>query len=175
VLTFVATPATLTPAGATAGVTKCVTSQLVVWLNTRGNGTAGSEYYDLEFTNLSPRSCYLDGYPGISGVNLAGQQLGSAAGRDAVHAPAVITLASGTSAQGLAVFTSGDTATAVVQLTDVANFTAGTCAHASAAGLRVYPPDQTASKVVPFPFVACSRRGPVYLHVEAMQKGVSGN
>ena len=34
--------------------------------------------------------------------------------------------------------------------------------------LRVYPPDATASKVVPFPFGACARVGPAYLNVEAV-------
>jgi hypothetical protein len=38
----------------------------------------------------------------------------------------------------------------------------------------VYPPDQTASKIVPYPFVACSKRGPLILHVEPIQKGVLG-
>jgi hypothetical protein len=175
VLTFAGLPTALTSAGATTGVAKCTTSQLVVWLNTRGNGAAGSVYYDLEFTNLSAHSCTLEGYPGLSGVNLAGRQLGSAAARDAARVPAVITLTSGTSATGLAVFSSGSTATVVVQLTDTANFAATACDHATAAGLRVYPPDQTASKVVPFPFVACSRSGTVYLHVEAMQKGIVTN
>jgi hypothetical protein len=41
-----------------------------------------------------------------------------------------------------------------------------------AAGLRVYPPGQTASELVPYPFEACARSGPVYLHVEAVQAGL---
>jgi hypothetical protein len=36
--------------------------------------------------------------------------------------------------------------------------------------LRVYPPGETRSKVVPFPFRACARSGPVYLHVEALTR-----
>jgi hypothetical protein len=172
VLTLAGAPAALTPAGATSGVAKCTTSELVVWLNTRGNGTAGSMYYDLQFTNLSAHSCTLEGYPGLSGVNLAGRQLGSAAARDSTPSPRLITLTSATSAMGLGVSSSSNTATAVVQLTDVGNLASSSCAHATAAGIRVYPPDQTASKVVPFPFVACSHAGPIYLHVKSIQKGI---
>ncbi len=38
------------------------------------------------------------------------------------------------------------------------------------AGLRVFPPGQTASKVVPFPLPACTRKNVVYMYVEPVQK-----
>jgi hypothetical protein len=41
----------------------------------------------------------------------------------------------------------------------------------TAAGLRVYPPNQTRARLVPFPFGACSRAGPIYLHVTAAKPG----
>jgi Domain of unknown function (DUF4232) len=59
----------------------------------------------------------------------------------------------------------GKTATAVLQIVDAGNFPPSACHPVTAAGLRVFPPNQTRSKVVPFPFGACSRRGPVYLIV----------
>jgi Domain of unknown function (DUF4232) len=136
----------------------CATSGLVVWLDTRGNGAAGSIYYRLELTNLSGRACTLFGYPGVSAVNLAGRQLGSAAGRDPVHGPHLVTLARGA------------TATVVLRIADVGNYPAATCRPVTAAGLRVYPPNQRASRLVPFPFRACSRPGPVYLSVEVAEK-----
>src|SRR5690349_5898638 len=37
----------------------CATSGLDIWLNTQGNGAAGTIYYDLEFTNLSGSTCTL--------------------------------------------------------------------------------------------------------------------
>ena len=46
----------------------------------------------------------------------------------------------------------------------------GTCHHVVAAGLRVYAPGQTRSSTIPFPFVACSNRGPVYLYVGSAQR-----
>ena len=39
----------------------------------------------------------------------------------------------------------------------------------TAAGLRVFPPNQTQSKRVPFPFTACSKTGPLYLKIMPVQ------
>ena len=153
-LTFQA--ATTGPAGA-AGTPSCATSGLVVWLDTRGNGTAGSVYYELKFTNLAGHACHLLGYPGVSGVGLGGHRLGSPASRNHAHTPSVVTLARGATAEAL------------LQIIDAGNFSSASCHQVTAAGLRVFPPNQTASKVVPFPFRACSRSGPVYLTVQAVR------
>jgi Protein of unknown function (DUF4232) len=131
----------------------CTSGSLVVWLNTQGDGTAGSIYYTLEFTNLSGRACSLHGYPGVSAVGLGGQRLGSPASRNPLSPVRVATLQKGA------------TAKAVLQITEAGNFPSRTCGQTTAAGLRVYPPNQTAAKIVPFPFAACARSGPVYLHV----------
>lgn len=136
---------------------KCATSELVVWLDTRGDAAAGSTYFGLKFTNLSGHACTLVGYPGVSAVDLAGHQLGSAASRNPSQAHAVS-------------LARGATATAVLRIVVAGNFPTSTCHRVTAAGLRVYPPNQTASKVVPFPFDACSRGGPVYLSVAAVTK-----
>lgn len=148
----------------------CTTANLDVWLNTTGNGAAGSIYYDLNFTNLSARTCTLYGYPGVSAITQAGIQLGSAAGRDDAHAVSVITLTSARSAKGLETATSHNTATVILQITDVGNFPAATCVPITAAGFRVYPPNQKESTVVPYPFVACERTGTRFLHVESVQR-----
>jgi Protein of unknown function (DUF4232) len=140
-----------------ASTPKCATSGLVVWLNTQGDGAAGSISYTLEFTNLSARTCTVGGYPGVSAVNLAGHQLGSAASRDTAHTPRTVTL------------TSGASAVATLRIVEAGNFPSTTCHQVTAAGLRVFPPNLTASKVVPFPFSACSSTGPVYLTIRAVQ------
>ena len=44
------------------------------------------------------------------------------------------------------------------------------CDAVTAAGLRVYPPDQTASKIVPFPLKACTSSGLVYMGVAPVQQ-----
>jgi hypothetical protein len=43
------------------------------------------------------------------------------------------------------------------------------CQPVTAAGLRVYPPDQRVAKVVPIPFGACPHAGPVWMHLEPVQ------
>lgn len=146
--------ATGSVAHASTRTAACTTHGLVVWLDTNGKGTAGSTYYKLGFTNLSGRRCVLFGFPGVSAVDLAGRRLGSAAGRDAHVHPTSVALAS------------GRTANAVLQIADTSVFAKTLCRPVTAAGLRVYPPNQTRSKIVPFPIRACSRAGPVYLHVQ---------
>jgi hypothetical protein len=146
------------PASA-AGPQGCATSGLVVWLDTRGDAAAGSAYYPLRFTNLTDRRCTLYGYPGVSAVDLRGRRLGSAASRDRAFTPGVVVLEPGA------------TATGTLRITDASNFSPTDCRPVTAAGLRVYPPGRTASKLVPFPFRACSLAGPVYLSVRAVRPG----
>ena len=143
---------------APSAAARCVTPRLVVWLATNeGGAAAGSVFYTLNFTNLSGRACALAGYPGVSAVDLGGRRLGSSAGRNP-HAPfRVVTLQA------------GGTASAVLQISQAANFPTAACHRVSAAGLRVYPPNAFKSKIVPIPFSACSRSGPVYLHVERVR------
>lgn len=148
-----------TRAAVSAAMPVCATSGLVIWLNTQGDGAAGSSYYHLELTNLSGHACSIRGYPGVSAVNLAGHQLGAAAGRDRAQPNPLLALAPGA------------TAAVLLRIVDADNFPASRCRQVTAAGLRVYPPNQTTAKVVPFPFRACSRQGPTYLTVRAVQKG----
>ena len=60
------------PLVARSAIPKCATSGLVVWMDTNGNGAAGTIYYELQFTNLSGQTCTLTGYPGVSAVKLNG-------------------------------------------------------------------------------------------------------
>ena len=129
-----------------------------MWIDTQGDAGAGSVFYTLEFTNQSGHACVLTGYPGVSAVDLRGHRLGSAAFRNPSAAHAVS-------------LTNGATASAQLRIAQAANFPASACNLAAAAGLRIYPPNQTASKVVPIPFNACSRTGPVYLSVKAVSAG----
>jgi Protein of unknown function (DUF4232) len=163
------------PASSAAAVAPaCTTANLDVWLNTEGNGAAGSSYYNLNFTNLSAHTCTMRGYPGVSGITQAGIQLGSAASRNPEHAPSLVTLTSAKTAHGFSDSTSHNTATVILQITDVYNFPSASCGPITAAGLRIYPPGQKESTVVPFPFVACANSKSVYLHTEVVQKYVSG-
>jgi Domain of unknown function (DUF4232) len=134
----------------------CATGGLVVWMNTNGNGTAGTVYYVLRFTNLSGHACTLRGFPGVSAVKLNGQQLGSAAARDQATPVKTISIPN------------GHTAKATLGIVEAGNFPTSKCGPTTAAGLRVYPPNQTASKIVPFPFAACSHNGPVFLRIRTV-------
>jgi hypothetical protein len=146
-----------TAAGTTAGAVTapCTTAGLVVWLDTAGNSGAGSTFLTLKFTNQSGHACVLTGYPGVSALDLRGRILGSAASRNP----------STTRAVRLA---DGATASAALRIVQAANFPPASCHRRAAAGLRVYPPNQTASKAVPLPFQACALQGPVYLSVKAV-------
>jgi hypothetical protein len=117
-----------------------------MWLG-RGNGTAGSNFYMLHFTNLSASACILHGYPGVSAVDLAGRQLGGGGGRNGFQPLRTVMLARRA------------TATAILRITDTGALPPADCREASAAGVRVYPPGQTEAKIVPLPFQACSRSG----------------
>jgi hypothetical protein len=161
-----------TPSSA-AAAPSCTTSDLDVWLNTNGNGAAGSSYYSLNLTNLSPHSCTLYGYPGVSAVTQVGIQLGSAAAFNPAHAASHVILTSARTARGFESSTSHNTATIILQITVAENFPQAVCSPITAAGLRVYPPGQKESTVVPYPFVACAKAGPRFLHVESVQRYVS--
>jgi Domain of unknown function (DUF4232) len=139
-----------------AAAPRCATSGLVLWLNTAGNGAAGSVYYNLYFTNLSGRPCTLKGYPRVSAVDLGGHRIGATASRETDKQPALVTLGRGV------------TATAVLRIVQAGNFPAAGCVAVTAAGLRVFPPGQSTSKVIPFPFQACSRAGQRVLAVRTV-------
>jgi hypothetical protein len=126
-----------------AGSPSCQTRGLVVWLNTNGNGTAGSVFYTLNYTNQSGHRCTLRGYPGVSAINLRGRRIGKPASRDSTTRVRTIPLPNNA------------TATSVLRIVD--NGVIANCGRANAAGLRIFPPNQGASKTVPFPFGACSR------------------
>jgi Domain of unknown function (DUF4232) len=160
-----------TAAARAASTPRCATSGLVVWLDVPpGNHYAGGAVYYLEFTNLSGHACTLRGYPGVSAVTLSGRRLGSPAGWGAL-ATTTVRLASGA------------TATAHLQISDPGGYGTrcllpppwkqpwrpGTLP--TAAGLRVYPPNQFASKVIPYPFSACAHTGPVYIHAGPVTPG----
>ena len=151
-LAATASPAARAVAASAPG---CPTAGLVVWMNNE-QGAAGTFYSNLNFTNLSGHTCTLRGHPGVSAVNLGGAQLGQPAAWPSAALPTV-TLANGT------------TATAVLAITDVGVFSPAACHQVTAAGLRVSPPNQFTSKLVPYPFGACTTRQ-VFMHVGTVHK-----
>jgi hypothetical protein len=137
----------------------CATSQLRVWLGVPGDGSAGHVAYQLEFSNISARTCTLFGYPGVSAVRGGGVQLGSAAARDAADPKKVVTLARGA------------TAHAFLVTTNVSVFPAAACHQTTAVGLKVFPPNTTSPAFIGFPIPACAKAGPVFLRVRTVVAG----
>jgi uncharacterized protein DUF4232 len=140
-----------------AAAPRCKTAGLVMWLNPEGSGTAGSFYFKLEFVNLSGSACTLAGYPGVSAVSLSGRQIGASAKREATGRPRTVTLAP----EGAA--------TAIVHVVDVGALPSS-CRPAAAAGFRVYPPGESASKVVPYPFRTCANARESVMWVRALKR-----
>jgi hypothetical protein len=131
-------PSAAGPAGAPA----CSDEHTQVWLGLPGGGTAGTTYYQLEFSNIGPTTCTLFGFPGVSAVRANGHQIGPGASRTGRH-DSVVTLLP------------GETGHAVLEVTDAG----AVCAHpVRAAGLRVYPPGQTTAQPVPLAIEMCSKR-----------------
>ena len=142
--------------------TTCRTSDLGLALG-QSEGTAGSVYEPLRFTNKGVGACTLYGYPGVSFVaGGSGDQIGSSASRNPQHPARTVILSPGASAD------------AVVQVVDHGNYGAGQCKATAVSGLRVYPPGNKDAAYVPFPdeVTACST-DVTQLTVEAVAKSAS--
>lgn len=156
----------------------CPTSELRAWLGlgpTTATETAnanGNANYTLEFTNISHHACSLYGYPQVSaytvsqmtGERATGAQIGSAAIRDTSVPARPVMLAPGA------------TAHAVLRIVGSGRLQDAACAEVTAEELRVTLPDQGRPAFVQVPFPACSKRGQVFLSVQAIQArpGVPG-
>lgn len=165
-LCLVAIAALLVLAAPTAGAAgavasappPCKTSGLDIWFEPEiGGGTAGSIYYRFQFTNFSGHRCTLRGYPKVFAANLAGHRFGSAASKEETAPPHTVGLGP------------GDSASALIRVAEAGNFPPSDCQPTMAAGFRVSPPGQGASRFVPFPFEACAKAGHSNLSVQAVK------
>jgi len=105
----------------------------------------------LVLTNRGPGTCTIQGYPGVSFVTgTSGQQLGAPGRRETGPAP-VVTLGAGQSAS------------ATLGIVEAGNFP--NCQITPAAGLRVYPPDNTAALYIPHTDQGCANTSVVTLTI----------
>jgi hypothetical protein len=154
--------AALTSDSGPAAIAACSAADLGVWVAVdQGNGTAGSTYFPLQFTNLSRHYCSLRGFPGVSAINSNGRQLGSPASWSHVTPVRTVILAPGATAHTL------------LQYGDVQVETAPGCGRATTAfELRIYPPGQRSATHAAFDLPVCSHAGPIYMNVEPITAGV---
>lgn len=128
-----ATPAAGT--GSSSALGACRTAQLSASLGT-ANGAAGTALLPLRLTSKSAQPCRISGFPGVSLVDAAGNQLGHPADRAGGQTADVELLP-------------GHVAIAQLQIGDFGD----TCLRG--VGLRIYPPQQTAALFVRAPIQVC--------------------
>ena len=143
--TGASTPASGSSPAAAAGAAACPTRALRAKVGI-GQGTAGSVYTVLDFTNISQVSCTLYGYPGVS---LAGgtpvTQIGLPAAENKATPRKLVTLAPGA------------TGNALLQITDANNYATATCHPVTAHYLQIFPPNQTTPIYLAYTSLTCSK------------------
>jgi hypothetical protein len=155
-----AAPAATTAPAVTTAAPPATTAGLRVWIGIgAGEQAVGSTYYPLEFTNVSGHTVTIRGFPGVSAVNGSGQ-LGSPAAWARTAAPVTVTLANGA------------TAHTTLQIVNAYNF--GGSKTATAAALKVYPPNQKTATYIYFTFPALVKKGTIYMMVTGPIKPGAG-
>ena len=160
-----ATPATSAPATTptVAGPAPCPTRYLGVKAGL-SQGTAGSIYQVIDFTNISNVSCTLYGYPGISfaSTGSSGGQIGLAAKENPTPPRELVTLAPSA------------TANALLRIVAAGNFPPATCGMVTAHWLVIYPPNQTTPVYLKYSSPTCSKQVQI-LTVNVVQPGSGGS
>ena len=162
-------PATSSPAAATtapataapAGPAPCPTRSLALKLGL-SQGTAGSVYQVLDFTNISNVSCTLYGYPGVS-----------LAGGDPVKHVGLVADENPNPPRKLVTLAPGAVANALLQIVDALNYPTAKCGPVTTRWLQIYPPNQTTPVFLSYTTKACSK--PIrILTVSVVQPGSGG-
>ncbi|CAH0252504.1 hypothetical protein SRABI26_03182 [Arthrobacter sp. Bi26] len=135
--------AAATSQAAQAGPALCKAGSLTATTDSSGGGAAGSVYMQLIVTNSGTEPCLLKGYAGVSlTAGADGEPIGAAATRDDSTPVTDVLLAP------------GKAGAATLRYTQAANYP--DCTRTPAAGLRVYPPDDTDSLFLAQPLDACA-------------------
>lgn len=111
----------------------------------QGDAAAGNYYLPILFRNISTRSCQLFGYPGVAGLDTAGQQVVQAIRSNIGGvSPHNVTLAP------------GQVGSAVIHSSNVPSGNQTTCPNY---GLLVTPPGETHSVRLSISLSSCQRLG----------------
>ena len=139
--------------GAPATSRNCSAASTEVWAAVEGNGTAGTIYYELEFSNVGSTVCTLRGYPDVWAISRSGTELG----RPASHrgSPTTVTLQPGA------------TSHALLGVVDPGALCGSP--GVTAAGLKVVPPGQRplpgeGDEVEPFSVQVCPNESSMNVH-----------
>jgi hypothetical protein len=126
-----------------------------------GDNAAGHVGLVIVFTNTTSHTCTMYGYPGVSVLSGPhGNQINDPAERSSGEgSPRPVTLA----AHGRA--------HADLLLVNAENFPSGTCKPVTAAGVRIYPPDETQSLFVASAHQICSVNGIGLAQIYTVQTG----
>ncbi|NKX51383.1 DUF4232 domain-containing protein [Arthrobacter deserti] len=155
--TGTATAAATATGGAVGTGGECKAAQLKASIATQpGGGAAGSVYRNVVLENIGSTACTLRGYPGLSYVDAGRRQVGAPAERNPDVVMTAVTVAPGGSA------------VAEVQQTNAQNY-GDQCRLTDVAGVRVYPPNDTASLVAPQATAGCANEQIVLMTVGTFQ------
>lgn len=124
-------------------------------------GTAGSVYQLIDFTNISDVTCTLSGYPGVAfwTPGSGGGRIGAAAQRSPVAPSEVVMLAPGAVAH------------AQLRIGDAGHVPAAKCGKVTAHRLVIYPPNQSTPVTLSYTAPTCSKQVQI-LTVSVVQPGV---
>jgi Protein of unknown function (DUF4232) len=123
-------------------------------------GAAGSTYLSIRFTNTSSAACTLYGYPGVSLVGgSSNAQVGAAATRRSTAPASVVSLEP------------GQTGSALLRVVQALNFPQATCSPTATTSLRVYPPSETVSVLLPFKSTGCTDSSVNLLTIDVVRTG----
>ncbi len=157
VTTTLSSPSPASPAS--SGPSQCTTADLRLTVGA-ANGAAGTIFYQLDLTNTSSSACTMFGYPGVAFVSSpGGSQVGAAAGRGSITAPALVTLEPGMTAH----------ATLAVSDVLIGNNCMGHQVHVN--WVQVYPPDQYSALFAQLSRQGCADRSLVTMHVDTVSSG----
>ena len=127
-------------------------------------GTAGSIYQVIYFTNLGTTPCSLYGYPGVSlaAGSAHVNQVGAAASRSSATAAAVVTL------------NAGQSANALLRIVEAGNYPTGSCKPTATTFLQIFPPGQTTPIYLGYKSTGCASSTVNLLSVSVMTPGTGG-
>ena len=148
-----------TAGGGGAGAPGCATASLRATAGT-SEAALGSVYQVIDFTNTSSAACTLFGYPGMAlAAGTPPAQVGAAATRSAAAPATQVTLQP------------GQTANALLRITDAANYPVKACSPTPTTSLQIYPPNQTVPIYLPYTATGCAKTTVNLLSIGVVQPG----